>query len=515
MEQFFQKVAQVNDAVNGVVWVKIGLFLLIGAGIIMTVSNRFFQISHIGHWWKETIGSLFGKGSASRKKTDKTSISQFQALCTALAATIGTGNIAGVSAAIVIGGPGAVFWMWVAAFLGMMTNYSENVLGIYFRRRNRDGEWSGGAMYYLADGLGSKKGMKWPGKILAVLFAIFAVLASFGIGNMGQINKITLNLESAFFKDPQALGTVSGIPVISIVIGVVLMILAGLIIIGGLQRIASFAERVVPFMSVLYVIGALIICIINYKNIGEMFVAIFKFAFGIKAVAGGAAGVAISQVITQGCKRGVFSNEAGLGSSVMVHSSSNVKEPVRQGMWGIFEVFFDTFIVCTMTAIVVLSSGHINLQTGAVQEGINDATLVAQVFGEAFGSIGEMFVAVAMLLFAFTTVLGWSQYGTKAVEYLFGTKSTIVYKIIFVLMIISGSVMTSSLAWDISDTFNGLMMIPNLIGVVALFPLVSKITRNYVMRIIQKKEAEPILSYDPAIEKEMRFAMEQDLDITK
>ncbi|MBQ5970763.1 MAG: alanine:cation symporter family protein [Clostridia bacterium] len=501
MQQFLEKLATVNDSVNTFVWVRIGLILLIGAGVIMTVCNRFFQVSHIAHWWKETIGSIFGKGSASRKKTDKKSISQFQALCTALAATIGTGNIAGVSAAIVIGGPGAVFWMWIAAFLGMMTNYSENVLGIYYRRRNRNGEWSGGAMYYLADGLGKYKGMKWVGKVLAVLFAIFAVLASFGIGNMGQVNKITLNLQSAFFKDTEALGTVGGIPVISLIIGAALMVLAGLIIIGGLQRIASFAERVVPFMSVIYVIGALIICIMNYRNIGAMFAAIFKFAFGIKAVAGGAAGVAIREVITQGCKRGVFSNEAGLGSSVMVHSSSNVKEPVRQGMWGIFEVFFDTFVVCTMTAIVVLSSGHIDLQTGLAKEGVEDATLVAQVFGDAFKYPGEVFIALAMLLFAFTTVLGWSQYGTKAVEYLFGTKATIVYKVIFVLMIISGAVMKSSLAWDISDTFNGLMMIPNLIGVVALFPVVSKITKNYVDRILKNKNEEPMLSYDPEINK--------------
>ncbi len=510
MENFFTRLAEINDAINGFVWVKIGLVLLIGTGVIMTVVTRFFQVSHISHWWKETIGSIFGKGSVSRAKTDKKSISQFQALCTALAATIGTGNIAGVSAAIVLGGPGAVFWMWVAAFLGMMTNYSENVLGIYYRRRNRDGEWSGGAMYYLADGLGGKKHMKGVGKVLAVLFAIFATLASFGIGNMGQVNKITLNLQSAFFRDPLVLGEVGGIPVISIVIGVALMILAGLIILGGLQRIASFAERVVPFMSVIYVIGALIICIMNYRNIGAMFVAIFKFAFGVKAAFGGAVGIAVSQVITQGCKRGVFSNEAGLGSSVMVHSSSNVKEPVRQGMWGIFEVFFDTFVVCTMTAIVVLSSGHIDLATGFVKEGVEDATLVAQVFGESFGYLGEAFIAIAMLLFAFTTVLGWSQYGTKAVEYLFGTRSTIVYKIVFVLMIISGAVMTSSLAWDISDTFNGLMMIPNLIGVVVLFPVVSKITKNYVDRVIKGKKEAPVLSYDPEIEREMEAAIAEE-----
>ncbi len=499
MDKFFEKLANINAIINDFVWVKIGLILLIGAGILMTVCTRFFQVSHLKHWWVETIGSVFKRNSDSTKKTDKASITQFQALCTALAATIGTGNIAGVAAAIVIGGPGAVFWMWLAAFFGMMTNYSENVLGIYYRRRNLSGEWSGGAMYYLKDGLGSKKGCKHVGAVLAVLFSIFAILASFGIGNMGQVNKITLNIESAFLKNVD-LGTLAGIPVTSIIIGVALMIIAALIIIGGLQRIAAVAEKLVPFMAILYVVGCLVIFFIHIDMVGAVFASIFKFAFGVKAVAGGAAGVAISQVITQGCKRGVFSNEAGLGSSVMVHSSSNVKEPVKQGMWGIFEVFFDTFIVCTMTAVVVLTSGYVDLETGVVSEGVNDATLVSQAFGNIFGAVGEMFVAVAMLLFAFTTVLGWSQYGTKAVEYLLGEKAVKVYRVIFVLMIISGAVMTSSIAWDISDTFNGLMMIPNLIGVAALSPLVSKITKNYVNRKLKNKDEEPLLSFDESIQ---------------
>jgi len=500
---FWEKLASINAVVYDFVWVKIGLYLLVGTGILLTVMTKFFQVGHIGHWWKETIGSLFVKNSGSTRKTDKKTISQFQALCTALAATIGTGNIAGVSAAIVIGGPGAVFWMWVAAFFGMMTNFSENVLGIFYRRRNKDGEWSGGAMYYLRDGLGKFRHCAAPGSILAVLFAIFAILASFGIGNMGQINKITLNLEAAFFKNVD-LGMIAGIPVINLLIGVVLMIIGGLIIIGGLQRIAAVAERVVPFMAIFYCIGALIIFFMNIQSVGVIFSSIFRFAFGIEAVVGGAAGVAISHVITQGCKRGVFSNEAGLGSSVMVHSSSNVKEPVRQGMWGIFEVFFDTFVVCTMTAVVVLSSGFINLQTGMpFDPNLNDATLVSQAFGNAFGPVGEIFIAIAMLLFAFTTVLGWSQYGTKAVEYLFGAKGVKVYKVIFVVMIVSGAVMTSSLAWDISDTFNGLMMIPNLIGVVALSPLVARICQNYIDRKIKKKDVAPLLSYDEAIQKEM------------
>ena len=504
MENFFNKLAEVNGVINDFVWVKIGLFLLIGAGILMTCCTKFFQVGHVGHWWKETIGSVFKRDSAATKKTDQKAITQFQSLCTALAATIGTGNIAGVSAAIVIGGPGAVFWMWIAAFFGMMTNFSENVLGIYYRRRNKDGEWSGGAMYYLKDGLGKYKYCKQIGSVLAVLFAVFAILASFGIGNMGQVNKITLNLESAFFKGVD-LGMVAGIPVINIIIGVALMILGGLIIIGGLQRIATFAERVVPFMAIFYCVGALVVFFMNISSVGAIFASIFKFAFGIKAVAGGAAGVAISQVITQGCKRGVFSNEAGLGSSVMVHSSSDVKEPVKQGMWGIFEVFFDTFVVCTMTAIVVLSSGYISLETGLpIDETVNDATLISRTFGDHFGPVGEWFVAIAMLLFAFTTVLGWSQYGSKAVEYLFGVKGVKVYKVIFVLMIISGAVMTSSLAWDISDTFNGLMMIPNLIGVVALMPLVAKITKNYVNRKIKGLDEAEMISYDPAIAEEMK-----------
>ena len=494
MEIFIEKLTEINSIIYNFVWDKMGIFLLLGTGIILTCLTKFFQITHLRHWWRNTIGGVFRKDADATKKTDKKSISQFQALCTALAATIGTGNIAGVAAAIVVGGPGAVFWMWLAAFFGMMTNYSENVLGIYFRRKNSAGEWAGGPMYYLRDGLGGKKHCKTIGAVLAVLFSLFAILASFGIGNMGQINKITLNLQSAFFSGVSA-PEIGGVSLISIIIGICLMIIAGLIIIGGLQRIAAVAEKIVPFMSVLYIIGALAILFCNISRVGDMFAAIFRFAFGVEAVGGAATGILIKTVVTQGFKKGVFSNEAGLGSSVMVHSSSNVKEPAVQGMWGIFEVFFDTFVVCTMTAIVVLSSGYIDLETGFAVEGVNDATLVAQAFGNVFGKAGEIFVAIAVLLFAFTTVLGWSQYGTRAVEYLFGEKSVKIYQIIFVLMIISGAVMTSTLAWDISDTFNGLMMMPNLVGVLALCPLVMKITKNYVDRNIKGKDHSPLLSH--------------------
>ena len=511
MEQFLAKLAEFNDIINTFVWVKIGLVLLLGTGLLTTIFTGFFQITRLRHWCQQTFLQLLSK--TSHDKSDRNAVSQFQALCTALAATVGTGNIAGVAAAIAIGGPGAVFWMWVAAFLGMMTNYSENVLGIYYRRRNRNKEWSGGPMYYLREGLGGFRGCKMLGKVLSVFFALFAILASFGIGNMGQVNKIVKNVEAAFFSNvqtPVLWGSGdSQVTLVALIIGLVLVIIGFAVIIGGLHRVANVAERVVPFMALLYIIGAIIICGFHITALPAAFAAIFKFAFGVKAVAGGAAGTAIATVITQGCKRGVFSNEAGLGSSVMVHSNSNVKEPVKQGVWGIFEVFADTMVICTMTALVVLTSGAIDLQTGMMVPGTNDAVLVAQSFSSVFGRAGGWFVAIAMFLFAFTTVLGWSHYGSKAVEYLCGLNAVKYYRVFFCLLIISGAVLTSSLAWEISDTFNGLMLIPNLIGVVALTPLVRRITMNYIARRIQDKKVEPILSYDAEIQKEAAEAVEK------
>ena len=506
------QIITINDAVNDFVWTKVGVWLLIVVGIVMTLITGFFQVRRIGHWMKKTVGSLFDKKVIGHTG-EKASISQFQALCTALAATVGVGNIAGVAAAIMTGGPGAVFWMWIAAFFGMMTNYSENILGIYFRRKNQHGEWSGGAMYYLQDGLGGYKGMKHIGKALAIIFAICATLASFGIGNMGQVNKIVINFTSAFkceFLSSKVLYS-SGdkdVTLYMLIIGIVLLILVGIVVIGGLQRIASVAEKIIPFMVVVYVIGSFVIIFANVSEVGRAFSAIFDMAFTKKAAWGGATGVAFKTIITQGCKRGVFSNEAGLGSSVMVHSNSNVREPVKQGLWGIFEVFADTIIVCTMTALVVLTSGVIDLNTG-IPETNEDATLVADAFNSIFkiGGInfGKGFIALAILLFAFTTILGWSHYGTKAVEYLAGKNAPVVtkvYKVIFVLMIVSGALMTSSIAWDISDTFNGMMMLPNLIGVLSLSPLVLKLTKNYVDRRIKKRNVAPMLSHFPDIQEE-------------
>ena len=507
------KIAEINGSINGVVWGIFGLALLIGTGIIVTCCTKFFQITRIGTWWKNTIGNMFSKEVMKHRK-EKGTISPFQALCTALAATVGTGNIAGVAAAICVGGAGAVFWMWIAAFFGMMTNFAENTLGIYFRRKNANDEWSGGAMYYLQDGLGGKKGCKWIGKFLAVLFCIFAMLASFGIGSMGQVNKIVANVSAAF--DVSALSSIevfSGVSLYNIILGAIIMVLTAIITLGGVKRIANVAEKIVPFMVVLFVLGSLVIIGINYNAIIPAFRAIFVNAFKPEAfVGGGIGGVIIA--MTNGFKRGVFSNEAGLGSSVMVHSNSSVKEPVKQGMWGIFEVFADTMIVCTMTALVVLTSGGLeggvfNVVTGEIQEGLSDATMVGGAFNEVFGwgNIGQRFVAIAMFLFAFTTVLGWSHYGSKAWEYLFGAKTTFIFRIIHVCTIIFGAVLTSSLAWDISDTFNGLMMIPNLIGVLFMLPLVVKITKNYIDRKIKKKDVKPILSYDEQIQAEAEEAV--------
>ncbi len=491
-------IESVNSIVSDFVWGLPMLILLVGTGILMTCLTKFFQVSHVKEWWSKTIGAVF----SNKKITEHTgkedrSISQFQSLCTALAATIGTGNMIGVASAIVTGGPGAIFWMWIVAFFGMMTNFSENVLGIYYRRKNKDGEWCGGAMYYLQDGLGSKKGMKTIAKGLAISFSIFCVLASFGIGNMSQINSIAVNMKSAFHLD-------------STIVGIVLMIIAALVIVGGIKRIANVAEKLVPFMAIAYILGCIAICICNIHMFADVFTAIFKGAFGLKAVGGGIVGSGMNLAIQFGMKRGVFSNEAGLGSSVMVHSNSNVSEPVQQGMWGIFEVFADTIIACTLTAFVVLSSGYIDLNTGQVVGSIVDSELVGLSFSNVFGAFGPIFIAISLLFFAFSTVLGWSHYGSKAWEYLFGSKSCIIYKIVFIIIIFFGATMKLDLAWALSDTFNGLMAIPNLIGVLSLSPLVMKITKNYVDRNILKKQVKPILSYDP----QTQLEEEKKLNIT-
>jgi len=510
MSNLAETIARINGSVNDVVWGVPALTLLIGTGVLMTILTGFFQFTHFGYTMKKTIGRLFDRKTTKSK--DHNSISQFQALCTALSATIGTGNIAGVAYAITMGGPGAVFWMWIAAIVGMMTNYSENVLGIFYRRRNKEKEWSGGAMYYLRDGLGSKKNCAGLGRVLAFLFSLFATIASFGIGNMGQISTIRESVLTVA-ADVTGNGALATSQTLSLIIGALLMAVAFLVIIGGLKRIAETNEKIVPFMAAFYILGSLIIVIMNAGQLIPALGAIFRGAFNMKAAAGGVGGAVIARAMTWGFKRGVFSNEAGLGSSVMVHSTSDVKEPVTQGLWGIFEVFVDTIVVCTLTALVILTSGVVDLESGASMSGVTKLGLATEAFTKSFGSFGGIFIAVAVTLFAFSTCLGWSFYGKKTWEYLFGTKSTIIYKVLFLIAILASSVLDTALAIDLSDTFNGLMAIPNLIGVIALSGLVRKITKNYTDRRMKgKTDVEPMLSAFPDIqaEQEKRLAEEDE-----
>ena len=465
-----EMITQVNNAINGVVWGPFGLALLFCTGFWMSARTGFFQFRKMGYWLRHTIGAIFtNKDITAHTSKEDMAISQFQSMCTALAGTIGTGNIVGVATAIVSGGPGAIFWMWVMALLGMMTSFSENVLGVYYRRKNEKGEWSGGAMYYLTDGLGAKKGCKQLGKVLAVLFACFCILASFGIGNMSQINSIAGNMNAAF-----------GVP--TLVTGLCLMVVTALIVIGGLKRVAAVTEKLVPLMALFYLFGALTVVCVHWAAVPAAFAAIFRGAFGLQAAGGGVLGYGMARAISWGFKRGAFSNEAGLGASVLVHCAANVEEPVQQGMWGMFEVFADTMVVCTLTALVVLTSGLVDLDTGAAMTDVEGSALVGQAFSTVFGAFGPQFIAVSVLLFAYSTTLGWSHYGTRAVVYLLGERAAAGYKLVFAAMVLVGAVMKLDLAWALSDTFNGLMMLPNLVGVVGLSGVVVRETQAYLKR---------------------------------
>ena len=470
------------EALNGIVWGPMGLGLLFGTGLLLTVRTGGFQLRRWGYWMRHTLGAILTDRSVTAHTArEEQAISQFQSLCTALASTIGTGNLVGVATAILSGGAGAVFWMWVMALLGMMTSYAENVLGIYYRRKGPAGGWRGGPMYYLRDGLGGK-----PGRVLAVLFAVFCALASFGIGNLSQLNSIAGNLQAAF-----------GVP--EAVTGAVLAAVSAVILLGGLKRVAAVAERLVPAMALLYIVGALTVVGVHITAVPAALATIVKGAFGLRAAGGGIVGYGLSRAVTWGFKRGAFSNEAGLGSSVMVHAASNVKEPVQQGMWGIFEVFADTMVVCTLTALVVLTSGFVEPDTGRIAAGAAGSALVGQAFDAVFGALGSKLIAVCILLFAYSTALGWSCYGCKAVEYLFGAGAGTFYRVLFVALMPVGAVMRLDLAWTLSDTFNGLMMLPNLIGVIALSGTVVRITQNYLARKLHGSAAPPLLSADETI----------------
>jgi len=473
MTGIIDTIAQINHRINLLVWGTPMLVLIISVGVLFTFRLKFMQIFRLKEIMNKTFFAIF-KNKTVTKTKDKNSISQFQAISTSLAATIGTGSIAGVATAITIGGAGAIFWMWISAFFGMVTVYAENVLGIYFRKKNINKEWKGGAMYYIEYGLKSK----W----LAVMFAIFCIFASFGMGNMAQSNSIAGALETTFFVTPKATGIATAV-------------LVGIVIIGGIKRIGKVSEFLIPIISILYILASTAILFINIKTIPLVFESIIKQAFGIGAVAGGVSGSLMKNAISMGVKRGVFSNEAGLGSSVMVHSAAEVKEPVVQGMWGIFEVFIDTIVVCTLTAFAILSSGVLG-KTGADGSTLDGAPLVIKAFQKSLGNFSSPFISISVLIFAFATIIGWSYFGEKAMEYLFGGKAIFLYKIIFIAVVYIGANLELTLVWDISDTFNGLMAIPNLIGIFLLSGTVVKITENYFRRKRKKNPSKekPMLS---------------------
>lgn len=465
-------ITEINSTINGFVWGLPMMVLIMGVGIYLSVRCGFPQFRHFGHIMKNTLGKAFEK---TEKKEG--SVSPFKAMCTALAASIGTGNIAGVSGAIAIGGPGAVFWMWVSALLGMCTKFAEVTLAINYRERNEAGDWVGGPMYYITKGLG--KNWKW----LASLFAIFGALAAFGIGNMTQINTIagTINTAiSGFIPTTESQQTV-----IAWVVAIICALICAIVLIGGIQRLADVCSLLVPVMALIYIVAALCVIVLNVAELPAALAAIVKGAFNPASVAGGLAGVGIKTAITKGVGRGIFSNEAGLGSAPIAHAAADVDHPVKQGIYGVFEVFMDTIVVCSMTALVVLLGvGVENIEYGTDI----GANLTIMGFESVFGGgIPGIAVAICLTLFALSTVLTWALYGSRCVEYLFGSKAAKVYQVIFCLFACIAGTVELSLAWAIADTLNGLMAIPNLIALALLSPTVIKLSKEYFAKVKANK----------------------------
>lgn len=426
------------NLVNNIVWGKPLLFLLLGTGMVYTVRLRFFQIIKFPQIMKHTFFSLFHDKSRIQC-SEKGSISQFQAVSAALAAAMGTGNIAGVATALTIGGAGSIFWMWISAIMGMALVYGENYLGVVYRRRI-DGKWYGGPMAYLEYGAG-KKG-------LAVMFAVCCAFAALGMGNMTQVNSISSSLEGCF-----------GIP--PIMTGTAVALISGIIISGGIKRIGSVTQILIPFLSLIYIAAAVFIIMCNYERIPAAFSEIFNGAFGLRSVGGGISGAVISRSVNAGLRRGVFSNEAGLGSSAVLHSSADCRSPEQQGMWAVFEVFTDTIVCCTLTALVILT-------TGVMESGRNGVMLVTEAFGKETGVFAPYFITAAVSLFAFATIIGWFYCGECAVTYIFGDAAILFYKLLFLIFIFIGAVAELEAVWTVSDIFNGLMAFPNLSGLILL-----------------------------------------------
>lgn len=455
-----ETIESINNVVNNFIWGVPAMICIIGVGLVLSFRTRFLQIRKFSYAMKVTIGRMFRK-----KQAADGAMTPFQAVCTALAATVGTGNIAGVAGAIAIGGPGAVFWMWISALLGMCTKFSEVTLAVHFREKNDKGEFVGGPMYYIKNGL--KKHWHW----LAYLFAAFGVITVFGTGNATQVNTITTAIDSALFN----YGIISkdSASTINLVIGIVLAVLLALILLGGIKRIGQVTEKLVPFMALFYVVLALGVVILNINHVPAVFKEIVEGAFSPASVTGGVVG-SFFMSMKKGVSRGIFSNEAGLGTGSIAHACADTRKPVKQGFFGIFEVFVDTIVICTLTALVILCS-EVPITYGQAA----GAELTISGFTATYGNWVSLFTAVAMCCFAFSTIIGWGLYGARCIEFLFGTKVNKPFMFVYSLVAIVGATLDLGLLWSIAETFNGLMAIPNLIAVFLLSGVVVKLVREH------------------------------------
>lgn len=455
-----QIIETINTAVNSFIWGFPAMVCIFGVGLYLSIRTNFLQIRKFPYAIKTTLGRIFRKRDASDG-----AITPFQAVCTALAATVGTGNIAGVAGAIAIGGPGAIFWMWVSALFGMCTKYAEVTLAVHYREINANGELVGGPMYYIKNGLSKK--WHW----LAYLFAAFGVLTVFGTGNATQVNTITTAINSALLN--YNVISESAVSTSNLIIGIIIAILIAMILLGGIKRIGHVTEKLVPFMALLYILLGLGVILLNIQNVPAVFASIFRGAFQPRAVTGG---IVLSMFISlkKGVSRGIFSNEAGLGTGSIAHACADTKKPVKQGMFGIFEVFTDTIVICTLTALVILCSGV------AVDYGkAAGAELTILGFTSTYGSWVSIFTAIAMCCFAFSTAVGWGLYGARCIEFLFSEKVIKPFMVIYSLVAILGATANLGLMWSIAETFNGLMAIPNLIALFLLSGTVVKLTKEY------------------------------------
>lgn len=450
----------INSAVNNFIWGVPAMICIIGVGLVLSFRTRFLQIRKFPYAMKVTFGRMFKKREASDG-----AMTPFQAVCTALAATVGTGNIAGVAGAIAIGGPGAVFWMWISAILGMCTKFSEVTLAVHFREKNVNGDLVGGPMYYIKNGL--KKHWHW----LAYLFSAFGVLTVFGTGNATQVNTITTAINAALTN--YHVISKDAVPTVNLVVGIILAILIALILLGGIRRIGRVTEKLVPFMALIYIVLAVGVIILNIGHVPAVFASIVEGAFHPAAVTGGAVG-SFFMSMKKGVSRGIFSNEAGLGTGSIAHACADTRKPVKQGFFGIFEVFVDTIVICTLTAFVILCS-QVPVSYGQAA----GAELTISGFTATYGNWVSIFTAVAMCCFAFSTIIGWGLYGTRCIEFLFGSRVNKPFMLVYALIAIVGATMDLGLMWSIAETFNGLMAIPNLIAVFLLSGVVVKLVKEY------------------------------------